>query len=222
MRQAAEEFVRTLTDIPELEIAREEVKVLPSEETEETLLAAVPFGIGTEHITPAWIRGIFARLNEVFAREIVANEGTVQLYLTEKSQQLRVPERVFFHLVENRQDESGRYPFAFLATYATRDENNVVCHRPLSYALTEYKHDREKLVALLSCLNGAAEVSPLVSGFMESGEMFNPLGLSGAEAYAFLKTSRPSRRRGSCAASPTGRRRPRNSRPASSCRSSME
>ena len=187
LRQAAEEFVRTLTDIPELEIAREEVRVLPSEETEEALLAAVPFGIGTEHITPAWIRGVFARLNEVFAREIAAYEGTVQLYLTEKSQQLRVPERVFFHLVENRQDESGRYPFAFLATYATRDENNVVRHMPLSYALTEYKHDREKLVALLSCLNGAAEVSPLVSGFMESGEMFHPLGLSGAEAYAFLK-----------------------------------
>lgn len=187
LRQAAEEFVRTLTDIPELEIAREEVRVLPSEETEEALLAAVPFGIGTEHITPAWIRGVFARLNEVFAREIAAYEGTVQLYLTEKSQQLRVPERVFFHLVENRQDESGRYPFAFLATYATRDENNVVRHMPLSYALTEYKHDREKLVALLSCLNGAAEVSTLVSGFMESGEMFHPLGLSGAEAYAFLK-----------------------------------
>lgn len=187
LRQVAEEFVRTLTDIPELEIAREEVEVLPSDEKTEALLAAVPFGIGTEHITPAWIRGVFAKLNEVFAREIAAYEGTVQLYLTEKSQQLRVPERVFFHLVENRQDESGRYPFAFLATYATRDENNVVRHMPLSYALTEYKNDREKLVALLSCLNGAAEVSPLVSGFMESGEMFHPLGLSGEEAYAFLK-----------------------------------
>lgn len=187
LRRVAEEFVRTLTDIPELEIAREEVEVRPSEETVESLLLAVPFGIGTEHITPSWIRRTFEWLGDVFAREIAEYEGTVQLYLTEKSQELRVPERVFFHLVENRQDESGAYPFAFLATYATRDENNLVRHMPLSYALTEYKHDREKLVALLSCLNGAAEVSPLVSGFMESGEMFHPLRLTGREAYAFLK-----------------------------------
>ena len=190
LRRVSEEFVRTLTDIPELEILREEVRPEPSEETLEELLLAVPFGIGTEYITPAWIRGIFARLGEVFSREIGSYEGTVRLYLTEKSQQLRVPERVFFHLVENRQDESGQYPFAFLATYATRDENNTVRHMPLSYALTEYKHDREKLVALLSCLNGAAEVSPLVSGFMESGELFHPLGLTGEEAYAFLKDVR--------------------------------
>ena len=186
LRRLSEEFVRTLTDLPELEIAREEVEVLPPEETVEDLLRAVPFAIGTEHITGAWIRGIFDRLREVYAREIREYEGTVQLYLTEKSQQLRVPERVFFHLVENRKDEEG-YPFAFLATYATRDENRAVRHMPLSYALEEYKHDRDKLVALLTCLNGAAEVSDLISGFMESGELFHPLRLTGAEAYAFLK-----------------------------------
>ena len=99
LRRVSEEFVRTLTDIPELEILREEVRPEPSEETLEELFLAVPFGIGTEYITPAWIRGIFARLGEVFSREIGSYEGTVRLYLTEKSQQLRVPERVFFHLV---------------------------------------------------------------------------------------------------------------------------
>lgn len=185
LRRVSEEFLRTLTDLPELEIAREEVKVLPSEETIEALLLAVPFGIGTEYIDGAWIRKVFRALCAVFTAEIAAYEGTVQLYLTEKSQELRVPERVFFHLVENRKADAPA-PFAFLATYATRDAGGVVRHMPLSYALTEYKHDRDKLVALLSCLNGAAEVSPLISGFMESGEMFHPLGLSSAEAYEFL------------------------------------
>ena len=186
LRKAVEEFVQTLTDIPELEIAREEVRVVPSEETIEDLLLAVPFGIGTEYIDSKWIRRFFDRLREVYAREICDYAGTVQLYLTEKSQQLRVPERVFFHLVENRKAET-ELPFAFLATYATRDENNIVRHMPLSYALEEYKHDRQKLVALLACLNGAAEVSPLVSGFMETGEMFHALRLTAEEAYAFLK-----------------------------------
>ena len=77
------------------------------------------------------------------------------LYLAEKSQHLRVPERVFFHLVENRKDD---YPFAFLATYATKGEDGKVRHVPLQYALTEYRQDREKLLELLSCLNKVAEV----------------------------------------------------------------
>ena len=154
LRQVAGAFVKALTDIPELEIAREEAVVRPSEELCEELLLSVPFGIGTEYITAAWVDGIFRKLKEVFASEIAAYEGTVQLYLTEKSQQLRVPERIFFHLVENKQDE-GRYPFAFLATYATRDSQGMVRHMPLSYALTEYEHERGKLVELLSCLNGA-------------------------------------------------------------------
>ena len=106
------------------------------------------------------------------------------MYLTEKNQDLRVPERIFFHLVENKEDE---LPFAFLATYATRDEEGKVKHMPLKYALTEYKGRREKLLELLSCLNRAAEVSDLIAGFMESGELFHPLRLTAEEAYRFLK-----------------------------------
>ena len=89
----------------------------------------------------------------MFAQEIAAYDGTVSLYLTEQSQRLRVPERIFFHMVENK---DGALPFAFLATYATKDADGRVRHVPLQYALTEYKNEREKLLALLSCLNRAA------------------------------------------------------------------
>ena len=58
---------------------------------------------------------------------------------------------------------------------------------PLQYALTEYRGQREKLLELLSCLNKAAEVSELIAGFMESGELFHPLRLTAQEAYLFLK-----------------------------------
>ena len=105
--------------------------------------------------------------------------------MAELSQDLRVPERIFFHLVENRKDEYA--PFAFLATYATKDEQGGVRHMPLSYALEEYKQDREKLMALLSCLDKVAEISPMLSGFITSGEMFHPLRMSSDEAYEFLK-----------------------------------
>ena len=119
-----------------------------------------------------------------FAEEIAGYEGTVEMYLTEKNQKLHVPERVFFHLVENKDEE---FPFAFLATYATKGEEGRVKHVPLKYALTEYKNEREKLLSLLACLNRAAEVSELVSGFMETGELFHPLKLTSEEAYTFLK-----------------------------------
>ena len=121
------------------------------------------------------------RLNQIFAREIGTYDGTVAFYLAEQSQRLRVPERVFFHLVESRNEE---FPFAFLATYATQGENGHVSHVPLQYALTEYGGAREKLLA---CLNRAAEVSPLIGSFMESGELFHPLKLTAEEAYELLK-----------------------------------
>ncbi len=147
-------------------------------------MEAVPFVIGAEYVTKEWIKSVFSKLNDIFAEEIAGYEGTVEMYLTEKNQKLHVPERVFFHLVENKDEE---FPFAFLATYATKGEEGRVKHVPLKYALTEYKNEREKLLSLLACLNRAAEVSELVSGFMETGELFHPLKLTSEEAYTFLK-----------------------------------
>lgn len=174
-------FFKALTSLSDLELYRENAKA-PLTETDR-LLRAVPFTIGSEYVDERWIKRIFHQLNRVFSKEIAAYNGTVSLYLTEQSQRLRVPERIFFHLVENK--DSG-FPFAFLATYATRDECGRVCHVPLQYALTEYKNQRGKLLDLLSCLNRAAEVSELISSFMESGEMFHPLQLTAEEAYDFL------------------------------------
>lgn len=60
-------------------------------------------------------------------------------------------------------------------------------HMPLKYALTEYQDDRDKLLALLSCLNRAAEVSDLIAELVESGEMFHVLRFTSKEAYQFLR-----------------------------------
>lgn len=180
------EFLDELTDLPDLEVAREKTKVELSDETAERIMNRIPFGIGTEYITESWIRHIFQELNRVFAKEMAAYKGSVKMFLAEHSQNLRVPERVFFHLVENKDDPD--HPFAFLATYATKGENGGVRHMPLSYALTEYRQDRDRLLDLLACLNRAAEVSPLISSFVESGEMFHPLRMTSQEAWEFLKS----------------------------------
>lgn len=180
----AETFFKRLTDLPDLELLREKARAVLTGEDRESLLRAVPFALGAEYVTEQWLQRQFEGLNRVFAREMASYTGTVALYLAERSQELRVPERIFFHLVENKNDND--YPFAFLATYATTAENGSVRHVPLQYALTEYRAQREKLLELLSCLNRAAEVSALVAELMESGEMFHTLRFTANEAYAFL------------------------------------
>ena len=179
-----EAFFRALTSLPELELLREKAQVRLSDEDAIKLLQSVPFVIGAEYVDRAWLEGLFDRLHQIFAREIGTYTGTVAFYLAEQSQRLRVPERIFFHLVESRDEE---FPFAFLATYATQGENGQVSHVPLQYALTEYGNARKKLLELLTCLNRAAEVSPLIASFMESGELFHPLKLTAEEAYELLK-----------------------------------
>ncbi len=180
----ADVFLRQLTRIPDIEILREKVIVPLEIDVVERLLSAVPFTFGSEYVTAVWLKKLFAQLQQVFSEEISCYEGTAALYFADKSQHLKAAERIFFHLVES---EEGDYPFAFLATYATKDRRGKVKHMPLQYALTEYKEDRTKLLELLSCLNRASEASALVGEFVAKGEMFHPLRLTSDEAWEILK-----------------------------------
>lgn len=182
--QMAEQFASDLSVVPGVEFSREKTEIAPSEEGMSRLLESVPFVLGSENVTEVWIRKQYRKLRDVFRRQIAAYPERVSLYFAEKSQKLHIPERIFFHLVESKEDA---YPFAFLATYATRAENGRVKHVPLQYALTEYRDDRAKLLELLSCLNRAAEVSALIGSFMDSGELFHPLQLNAEEAYQLLQ-----------------------------------
>ena len=179
----AETFTEDLAAVSGIELSREKTELIPDNETIEMLLEGVPFVLGAEYVTKIWIKRQYRRFLEVFRKEIKEYPGKVSLYFAEKNEKLHVPERVFFHLVENTQ---GDYPFAFLATYATKTENGAIRHVPLQYALTEYNGDKKKTLDLLSCLNKAAEVSELIGNFMESGELFHPLGLTSEEAYRLL------------------------------------
>ncbi|MBE6984541.1 MAG: DEAD/DEAH box helicase [Ruminococcaceae bacterium] len=184
LRQTAEQFVKDLSVVPGIELSRQNTDISPDADTIGRMLAAVPFVIGSEFVTESWIKKQYRKLRDVFRRQISTYSGTVSLYFAEKSQKLRVPERIFFHLVENKDAD---YPFAFLATYATGSENGRIKHVPLQYALTEYRERRSLLLELLSCLNRAAEASALIGGFVSSGELFHPLRLTAAEAYQLLK-----------------------------------
>ena len=184
--QLSQKFIELLSNRPELEVAREDTKVEASNEELEYLMSIIPFAIGTEFIDEKWIQNIFQHLNSQFRWDMKSYKGTVQMYLQEKSQDLKAAKRIYFHLVENEEDPD--FPFAFLATYATKDIENRIVHMPLKHALVEYKNDQEQLLNLLSCLNVVAQKNSLIAQYMETGDLFHPIKLTSKEAYSLLKS----------------------------------
>lgn len=177
-------FQQALVRNPELELFRENVRIEPEETDLQEFIYTVPFVPGSEYVTTVWLADVWQQLNDVFCREIKEYNGTVEMYLTEKNQNLRVPGRIFFHLVENSKDE---LPFAFMATYSRKENEKYVRHVPLKYALEEYNSDEKKLLELMASLGRAADKSDFISGLMGTGELFYPLKLTTKEAYTFLK-----------------------------------
>ncbi len=177
-------FIKTLALDSDIEITRS-----PQPITTETLLSLsenVPFAIGCEWITGEWLTSRFNELIDVFQNEIKDYKGSISDYLKSQDPALNIAGRVFFHLVENKLDESC--PFAFLATYSTTEKKGKkAIHTPLKNALLEYKNQNDLLLKLLSTVSKVADKSSLISELVESGELFSPLKFTTKEAYIFLK-----------------------------------
>ncbi len=178
-------FVKTLSRNPDIEFLREKVVVKLEEDEIERILRNAPYMNGAEHLNRNWIDHVWYKLNEVFSIEIKEYKGRVTDFFASHSPGIHLVGRVFFHLVENKEDE---YPFAFLATYSSgATTGGKSKHLPLKNALVEYKDDRKKLLDLLSTVNQASVKSDFISELVESGEIFYPIGMTSHEAYTFLK-----------------------------------
>ena len=186
LHRIADVFLRNTLQQPDVELLRENAAPKLEEMTTAELLLALPFCPGSEYVDDGWLARTWTDLTESFAADISSWDGTVEQYVTSRTQDLRVPGRIFFHLVDNPQGADKGLPFAFVATYATSEQGEVR-HFPLRYALTQYEGDQHKVLGLLADLSRAADTCPFVSDLMESGELFHPLGLTEDETYAFLK-----------------------------------
>lgn len=185
LMQVSQLFIRRLSAQPDIELMREEASVIISKEDAELLLEASPFANGSEFITETWLTEQWNRLLKQFQREISVYQGTVSALFAEYSSNISVAGRVFFHLVESKEE---KHPFAFMATYSVKKEKNKrAVHTPLENALKEFKTDQKKLLELMATVARAAENSSFISDLMESGELFSPLRFTAQEAYTFLK-----------------------------------
>ncbi|MDR1603359.1 MAG: DEAD/DEAH box helicase [Gracilibacteraceae bacterium] len=178
----AQRFILALSQDADIEITRRAAPL--SEDDLAEMRLRVPFALGAEHVNFSWIGALWQGLATAFAREI-AGVPSIAEFLTAHRPGIKVVGRVFFHLVESKDEE---YPFAFLATYSTAaDEEQKAAHVPLKNALLEYKGQSAPLLKLLTAVSRAADKSELISELTESGELFLPLKFTAAEAYTFLK-----------------------------------
>ena len=185
LHHIAEMLIRKLSQQSDIEFTRDTVKVELIEDELNQIKDELPFVIGMEYVDAAWIHKIWDALLDVFRREIKEYEGTVARYFAEYNANINVVGRVFFHLVENKEDQ---YPFAFMATYSTKPvKSKKTVHTPLKNALKEFDGDETKLLKLISTVIKAAEESRFISQLLESGELFSPLKLTSDEAYTLLK-----------------------------------
>jgi non-specific serine/threonine protein kinase len=177
-------FAEKLRLTPELETLRHRVDPLPDAARLAEILEAAPPCSGSEYIDPPFLERLWSELAETYRSMIRAYHGSVGQLLSELSPNIHLIGRVYFHLVENK---GGPEPFAFLATYSTSlNSKGQSRHMPLKHALQEYGKDSATLLELLSTVRLASADSGLVAGLLESGELFQPIGLTAKEAYEFL------------------------------------
>jgi len=171
---------------PELEQQRKAF-ALPLEPDEARgFFDRLPPMVGIERATRELPEQVWRLLNETLQGELATFPGSCEEWFQRLAPDRTPPDRIHFHLVENRKAQ-GR-PFAFLATYAARvDAQGRTRHLPLKFALGEFKHDSGKLLELLATVRRVARDNTLIRALVDSGEIFQPVGLSLKEALTFLR-----------------------------------
>ncbi|MBW1675492.1 MAG: DEAD/DEAH box helicase [Deltaproteobacteria bacterium] len=178
-------FAHKLSQTPDLEIIRHRIDISVEKDELRQKLDSAPLMTGSEYLNKEVLETVWSGLNKKFSHTIKSYDGTVADFIKTYSPNVHLVGRVFFHLVENRDND---YPFAFLATYSTRlSKQGKSKHLPLKYALEEYGKDSNKLLELLATVHLAAKQSPLIAQLLETGELFHPLAWSAGEAFSFLK-----------------------------------
>ncbi|OIO73336.1 MAG: ATP-dependent helicase [Elusimicrobia bacterium CG1_02_37_114] len=184
-RKLAGLYVKKLTQTPDLEVLRERVEPVLTTDEIDDFLSRLPFMVGAEYITPAFLETIWLKLNTAFRDKVKTYKGSVDELIKTLSPDVHLAGRVYFHLVESKKED---LPFAFLATYSTGlNEQGKSKHVPLKHALMEYGKNSKKLLELLSTVYLAARESRIVAELIENGEIFHPIALSAKDAYNILK-----------------------------------
>jgi non-specific serine/threonine protein kinase len=184
-QMVANTFIRLVRNNPESDALREKFTAVLLPEDRNSFMSIMPAMTGIEYAGSNYLDGVWELLSETWRIGIKSFQGGVEEWFKSLAPGDIAIDRIHFHLVENRKDESR--PFAFLATYTTRvDEQGRMRHQPLKSALSEFAGRQDKLLELLATVNKVAKKNSLIASLLESGELFQPVGFSTREASSFL------------------------------------
>jgi len=161
----------------------------PDEATYNHFISRLPPTKGAEYASSATLAIIWQQLDDFVRHEVSKHfDNDLAAFLKEKTPHWHETGRVCFHLAENKNDP--HYPFAFMATYlpetSPQDKRK---HQLLGKALEEYAgtKNKKRLIHLLSPVDRASQVSPLIKDLVDSGDIYYPLAWTPNEAYQFLQ-----------------------------------
>ncbi|HEX2493443.1 MAG TPA: DEAD/DEAH box helicase [Steroidobacter sp.] len=185
----AHRYFTQLCHLTESEHPSDTMLAAPPEDKElERIALEAPPLKGLEYLSAAALKQAWIELDSCVRADIAACGRDLRAYLHDKNPDWQLVGRITFRLAENKRDED--YPFAFLATYASGiSERGESSHVPLARALQEYAGaaNRKRLVALLTPIHAVSENLEWVRALVESGDIYQALAWTPAEAYRFLK-----------------------------------
>src|SRR3984893_1725535 len=150
-RELATRYVSAVCALPDIgERPGKPPVPIPAQGELENMASDVPPMTGAEYLTAGVLANLWRAMDTAFDAELAQSAVSVQVFLKARNPAWNLVGRVHFNLAENRKDED--FPFAFLATYATRLSAAAKAqHMALGKALQDYAgaNNRERLLSLL-------------------------------------------------------------------------
>lgn len=177
-------FLQAAANDPRFNFAQEPFDIEIDENNIKAIIENTPYIIGAEFVNKNWVLGILSNYNTAYKKIVARSKKSPLNFILGKGRAFAIPSRIYFHLVENKDNDN--YPFAFLATYTALDDGKLI-NSPLKNALIQLKANKSKLSALISSISDAAKKSTLIRKLVDNGSIFFPIKLNEYEAYTFLK-----------------------------------
>lgn len=150
---------------------------------------AAPLIAGSEYLDEKALSLLWEELDAALRARVAERGVSVERYLHEADRVWNGVGRVYFNLAPNRSGGAD-LPFAFAATYTPKvSSQGKVQHVQLRQALQEYAgaNRNEQLLALLAPVQRAAEACAWVRAMVASGELYQALAWTPAEAMQLLR-----------------------------------
>ena len=188
-REFARHYLTALCHLPAVEQDRQLPPVpAPAAAVLTPWIDAAPPMRGGEYLTQELLESLWAALDDLVRQEISKHPQGAAAWLHALNPLWRMVGRVTFHLAENK--KNPEFPFAFMASYATRLSNESrLQHLPLGRAIEEYAGAKNQpaLINLLAPVERAATKSPLMRELVDSNRVLRPQPWRAADAYRFLR-----------------------------------